>query len=205
MKKINSWFLPDNEEHLLKYIIKSDGYQKKQREHALSFVKKFNCCLDIGGHVGLWSRELAQKFTGVIAFEPIQVHRECFMQNVNMKNVTLYPFGLGEKETTAAFDFDGTNTGHTRISETKHGVIEIKILDSYNFKDINFIKIDCEGYEYFVLKGAEKTIKENRPIINIEQKRFLYKGIEQYSACKLLESYGMKFLSRCSDEFVYGW
>lgn len=54
------------------------------------------------------------------------------------------------------------NEGYARVS------IDQKTLDSYNFKDVDIIKIDVEGYELQVLEGAVDTIKKNRPIVQIE-------------------------------------
>lgn len=54
------------------------------------------------------------------------------------------------------------NTGYTRIKIPQH------TLDSYNFDDIDIIKIDVEGYELLVLEGATKTIEQYRPIIQVE-------------------------------------
>lgn len=54
------------------------------------------------------------------------------------------------------------NTGYERVT------VEQRTLDSYNFEDVDIIKIDVEGYELLVLEGAQQTIEKNRPIIQIE-------------------------------------
>ena len=43
-----------------------------------------------------------------------------------------------------------------------------KTLDSFNYKNVDYIKIDVEGYELCVLQGAKKTIERCRPIIQVE-------------------------------------
>lgn len=54
------------------------------------------------------------------------------------------------------------NTGYHRVT------VPQETLDSYNFTDVDIIKIDVEGYEFQVLEGARSTIQTNRPIIQIE-------------------------------------
>jgi ribulose 1,5-bisphosphate carboxylase large subunit-like protein len=46
----------------------------------------------------------------------------------------------------------------------------MRMLDSYGLSAVDFIKLDCEGYELFALRGAEETIKRWMPVITVEQK-----------------------------------
>jgi len=54
------------------------------------------------------------------------------------------------------------NEGYERVS------IDQKTLDSYEFDEVDIIKIDVEGYELLVLEGATDTIARNRPVVQVE-------------------------------------
>jgi len=100
--------------------------------------------------------------------------------DIETYNVALGPVGSSKKVEMQI----KKNDGHNRIANDnfktvsgkniKHNKgyprIEVnqKTLDSYNFKDVDIIKIDVEGYELLVLEGAEQTIDNNRPIVQIE-------------------------------------
>ena len=74
------------------------------------------------------------------------------------------------------------NSGMSTLSETKWKsdsypqMVETRTLDSYKFPKIDFIKIDVEGWEEYVLEGAMQTILKDRPRMYIEiwKKNFTY-------------------------------
>ena len=81
-------------------------------------------------------------------------------------------------------------------------------LDDFNFQNVDFIKIDCEGYEYFVLRGAEKTLLQNKPCIIVEQKPET--GMEKYGigitdGVKYLESLGAKRRASIQGDYILSW
>ena len=65
------------------------------------------------------------------------------------------------------------NNGSLRLRNFKNKYIigEVSLsrtIDSFDFKSVNFIKMDIQGSEVMALAGAKKTIKKSRPIIFIE-------------------------------------
>ena len=85
-------------------------------------------------------------------------------------NVTTHPVGLGEKEKSVSIKTTNKSFG-THVDPTKEdGKFKIKTLDSFNLQDVDFIKIDAEGYEPLVAKGAVNTIERCKPIILYERK-----------------------------------
>ena len=49
--------------------------------------------------------------------------------------------------------------------------VKIRTLDSFNLKNVTFIKYDIEGYELRAIQGSEQTIKKYNPVIVVEQNK----------------------------------
>lgn len=177
VKQIKGWYFPDSDTHFEQWLERGKGeYQQKQRSDILNHIKKTgrtNTCIDVGAHVGLWTRELSQVFKYVYAFEPMPHHRECFEKNVKKYNVKLLPFALGDFTGKVEFKIDKENTGNCHIVENydkSKGEFEQKELDSFKFDGLDYIKIDAEGHEKEVLEGAVETLEKHKPFVSVEIK-----------------------------------
>lgn len=138
--------------------------------------------IDAGANVGLYS--LYAKFlpnANFYSFEPFKKTFDILNKNIelnNINNVKTFNFGLSDKKETKelkiSFDNNGLNTisdNPLRFNANDVSIINVDTIDNLFYdKDIevNYIKIDTEGFEYYILKGAEKTIKKYKPIIQIE-------------------------------------
>jgi FkbM family methyltransferase len=143
-----------------------DG-QGDLRRVAYKYIKQWRTCVDIGANVGMWTRFLMKDFQKVICFEPNQLFAECFKRNIpNGLNAELHQVGLSNTKHTANYE-----NKTDQVLQNEPGDILCLTLDSYDFKDIDFIKIDVDGFEDKVIEGAMKTIESNKPVINIEMKR----------------------------------
>jgi FkbM family methyltransferase len=151
-------------------------YQQGALDAAFKYVKKFDVAIDAGANIGLQSVRLAQKFNHVHSFEPTSVNYDCLINNVkNFSNVQVYKTGLGEKKESAIIKLpkESNNCGAFSIVDFNNNEdsvltenIEILPLDRFQLSP-NFIKIDTQGFELFILKGAEATLKNN-PVLIIE-------------------------------------
>jgi FkbM family methyltransferase len=209
------WWFPDTETHFPKMLNKSVAkggpaeYQYQVRDRSLNHVKQFGVALDIGANVGLWSRSLCNRFDTVIAFEPVEIFRECLSRNVVSQNIMIKDFALGNEDTTATMIITEGNTGHTHINPESlgHGNIEVRRLDSLELNQVDYIKMDCEGFEYRVLQGAEQTIRRHRPVVVVEQKPHDAYSSQygQHAAIELLQSWGLIRLDQVKDDWIMGW
>lgn len=169
MKNIKDIWLPNSEEYLLRFANKLDwNYQKNRLDLSMQFINNFEVCVDIGSHCGLWSKHLVKLFKHVYAFEPVLEHRECFIKNVRSDNYTLYPYALGDENKKVSMKTNNSSTMDTYVIPGND--VECKQLDAFDLKP-DFIKIDTEGYEYYILLGAENTIKQHKPVIILEQQK----------------------------------
>jgi FkbM family methyltransferase len=178
------------------YLEDAGNGQQAQREDALKYIKQWRVCLDIGSNIGQWTRPLAKRFDSVVCFEPNPNFRECFNKNITEDNVLLWPYGLSDKEHTASQDFNST------ILQNEDGDISCRTLDSFGLTNVDFVKIDVDGFEVPLLQGAEKTLTENNPVINIEMKQGKRPDIVSRSK-QILENYGYKFHSRTKSDEVW--
>ena len=209
------WYFPDFETHFPKMLKKSvdkglaPEYQIAVRKRSIGLCSKRGTALDIGANVGLWSRDLVDNFSKVVAFEPVAVFRECLEKNVNGANFFISPLALGDHDTQATMIITEGNSGHSHLDPATLGTGDVQVvkLDNLNMEDVDYIKIDCEGYEYRVLQGAEQTVKRWRPIIVVEQKPHdaYSKDYGQFAAIALLESWGMIKLDQIRDDWIMGW
>ena len=214
MKHVMGWYWPDHEVHLIDWLKKAlpitlNGrlaYQGTKQMAAMEHCKSFNTAIDIGAHIGLWSYNLAQRFEQVIAFEPVAEHRKCFQANVTASNVSLLECALGDHEGQVAMEVAKGSSGDSKVSGNVAGaLVPLKRLDDITLPTpVDFIKIDCEGYEEHVLGGAEQTILRHKPTIIVEQKRDMAArfGLKPQGAVEWLKARGYVVAKEISGDYI---
>lgn len=189
MKKIRDYYIPENDHHFLEYLKQFEHYQEAQRNRALSHVQNWRLAIDIGANIGLWAKDLSNYFDQLICFEPNPNCVDYLKKNIKIKNAKIFSNALGSNEVNknlfihpvnsgASSFVDNTKVGYDEESKPVYGKfpeetqkvnVKVKKLDSFKFKEIDFIKIDVQGYELEVLLGAEITLVNNNPIICLEE------------------------------------
>jgi FkbM family methyltransferase len=188
--------------------MKNDGvarYQWRARDAAIEACDNKRICIDIGANVGLWACDLVKSFVEVIAFEPVAEFRECFEKNVKSPNYKIMPVALGREESFIEMNVVQGNTGHSHINPESFGkgTIPLKTLDSYNFTNVDMIKIDVEGFEEEILAGAIKTITSNKPVIVVEQQKHEYKdAMTDLPSIKILENMGYRVIGQVKKDWI---
>jgi len=180
-----------------------------------------DCGANRGNHTIYYSKILKAK--KVYAFEPIEKIYKELLNNVaanNINNVEIYNFGLGAKESVIklyseipdsrgafAFWYEGETTmkpfdmGYKKHIDADYITAKSVSLDSIITEHVDFIKIDVEGMEMELLKGAKRIIEESNPVILIEVwgsnkpiKKEFNKWCQENNYVKISEVDGENFL-----------
>lgn len=157
-------------------------------------VKPGDVCFDIGGNIG-WFTTLLQTLVGekgeVHSFEPVpptfKVLEENVKSNINSKAVRLNNFALGErKDEMNLHIFDDLPDGHASMSNFGKSDFtaykcKVETVNSYlqenEIDNVKFVKVDIEGAELTMLKGATGFFKQEiPPIFEIEMALDTTKG-----------------------------
>jgi len=209
MIKVGNWWFLDEDPNRKDYAniewgdaginksmaqIIDDWFRDRPKKHAL----------DIGANVGFMTAYFAKRWQNVTAFEPTPSVFACLQQNCTRDNINNIAIALSNETGTVLFAVQARSEINQIVSSTdvlrKHwSAIEVPAatLDSLNLTDIDMIKIDVEGHELSVLKGAENTIRAQRPLIAIEisfENKVLDKELSKghTGALDLLKSWGYK-------------
>ena len=159
IEKVNGFWVPSNDIHLDQW---KAGQPFTQNKCLLKFLdycgaqnKKFNTVIDIGAWCGTWTKAIEPYARKVIAFEPDKTHFECLQRNCTINcDPRMEAVGAEVKEISLTQD-DFTQA--KRID--REGKIRMTTIDDMNYQNVDLIKIDVEGYEMEVLKGATKTLQ----------------------------------------------
>lgn len=185
----------------------------KAYDFAKTLVKEFDFALDIGANIGTMARRMGLDFKKVEAFEPL-VHEYTKINTQNLGNVKVHPIGLGNEDKTEEIYVMAHKTGGSSIVEharrkwqqdANKQEISIKPLDLIaDYDKIDFIKIDVESYEYFVIDGARETLKKHSPVIMIEYlNRYAHHTYPPAMTHQILDSLGYRKVKTFGDDNIY--
>lgn len=199
-------------DHIQKGIYESRNfYELETLEFLKLHYKQFQHVVDIGTNIGNHMLYYCSNLSAqqVYCFEPNEFNREVLVKNIELnhlqKKVTVYPYAVGaEKGKGVQSNFSLGNTGMNRVNKVEAGndtsdAIDIRSLDEFAFKQIDFVKIDVEGFETDVLIGAAATLQRCKPVVLIE---VFEKSREQVDT--LMQQYGFrKFITLEEYNCIY--
>ena len=187
------------------------NFKKTGESNFINLIKdEVSLTLDIGANVGKYTKLILEKTnSNIVSFEPLpdafnELKKIEFKFNKRLKAFNL---AIGENSSNLHLYYENKKSEKASLVENLEKLsfikdnnknkilVEVRNLDSFEnfFKDqkIDFIKIDTEGFEYEVLKGAKKILETHKPkFIQIEFNwHQLIRNQSLYSISKLVNSY----------------
>lgn len=210
MKKIGDWWIPDYDTaEKLKMISQGSFQCELGLLESFNYVKNFNFAIDVGTWIGDSSLIIAKKFKKIVLFEPVTEVAECCQKNLQQNgfsNFELHKIGLSNKIGRQVLvnkgkSFSGWISTVKSVEENakRKFDIETNLLDNYNFFDVDFIKIDVDSHEGFLLQGAKTFFHKNNPVVMIESKKRdqeKYQDPNMPDPIKFLENLGYKTVKK---------
>ncbi|MXN66872.1 FkbM family methyltransferase [Stappia sp. GBMRC 2046] len=152
-------------------------YEQDILERLEEYVPKDALILDIGANIGnhalFWVQKSPER--KVVCFEPVSSTFEILVKNIEANNktaqISAQKFGVSDKPSRARIEsFKSSNIGATKLQHDESGDLSLISIDGFISEEnkIGMLKIDTEGFEVEVLKGADKTIEMHKPIIFVE-------------------------------------
>ena len=160
------------------YKLTSVGEPEIHAIHRLASQNKI--ALDIGVHLGFYSRHLATYCPQVIGFEPnpasAVLARKSLPRNVRIENVALSDTNglamlrIPRGGANGAEEALGTLENANVLAGVGFDEIEVRTarLDDYELPPVGIVKIDVEGHEEAVLRGGSELLRRDRPACMIE-------------------------------------
>jgi FkbM family methyltransferase len=162
-----------------RYRVSVLGNCEPELRHLRRLTQGGGCAVDVGANVGLYTYAMARWHQEVHAFEPNPLVIRALEAWRNPR-VHVHPVALAAGRIAATLRIpvqdgqvlDGwASLGSGRLpSAPRYEELQVrtKPLDDFDLRDVRLIKIDVEGYEVEVLRGAIRTIARSRPVVVIE-------------------------------------
>jgi FkbM family methyltransferase len=165
------------------------------------YLRPGDCMVDVGANIGTFTMTAASRVgpSGMVyALEP---HPRIFgylQDNIvlnGFSNVRAFNFAVGEREGAVQFSDIRSDDQNSIITNTKGIMVPLRPLDALEIVEplIHLLKIDTEGYEKFVIKGAmQLLIKTLALYIESWDTSFAKYGYRSAEVFRLLEAAGFR-------------
>ena len=147
------------------------------------YVNSDSVVIEGGCHIGTHSIKLSKLSKKLICFEPLKQSNDLLKQNLlinDCNNATVYDAGISDTISKTKFAWvPFGNVGASGLHDNPMGIIgdgkiyechdiDLKSIDCLGLEQLDFIKLDVEGYETKAICGGIDTITKYRPIIVLE-------------------------------------
>lgn len=218
-------FAIDPRSDALKRIVVEKQYEPCLVQRCIGLIDRNRDMMDIGANIGFYSVLFAKELSSgkVLSVEPVANALVRLRRNISLNNVVerVIVFdgaasdrvgemqiktveGKEEYSSLGEMVHPGVVDEKFRIQTTKTSTID-DLVDTYSL-DPGFIKIDVEGAEHLVLRGAQKVLQKQRPIILSELSNYmlLRNGSSAKDVMKFIRNYNYEIIDPVDPQAVPG-
>lgn len=186
------------------FFVNRDFYEQEYYNAVTHNLPHKRTAIDVGAHIGFWSHRLVNDFDYVHSFEPIPDHYECLQKNTeSATNIKTHHMGVSDMAGDLYFEQVFDNSGCSKISKTPTNIkVFVDSLDNTlkNISDVDFIKIDVEGWEINVLQGAENILKNNDVTVFCE---ILNRHKQNSPVFAYMNSLGYNCVQQIAENYIF--
>lgn len=153
------------------------SYMGHEANLSAEILREGELFVDVGAHVGTWSVRASKYYRRIISFEPSQNTRKALLHNIRLnhvENIEVRQEALSDKRGVGTMYHFGRMSGGNRLNDNRHpllrsigkaaNTVSVETLDEYRLSP-TLLKIDTEGNELPILRGATETLKRTQRII----------------------------------------
>ena len=187
-------FAVDSRSHIFAVVMMNKCYEQQLSNLCIKYLDKNKDAIDVGANIGFYSVLFAKNINQkrVLSIEPTKDTLKRLRRNIDLNNVSekveIFEGVIsnsvgtveikvikGKEEYSSLGEMQNPwITNEQWSSELVNSITLDKLVEDRSLNP-GFIKIDVEGVEHLVFEGAQKVLKENRPIILSELWDFILK------------------------------
>lgn len=150
---------------------------------ALAYLRSGDSVVDVGANLGIYTVACASIGARVSAFEPSSLARDALDRNISLNGLSdlirVFPMALGEENASVSLTTHldvGNHLVTPGEGSASDETVPVRTLDSMVDQDPDWfsagrmvlLKIDVEGHDAAVLRGAGRTLADDRPVVLVE-------------------------------------
>ena len=210
--KYGEWWMPSSEKLGLRWFDNPRGERPEVIDAAMNHVVDPDklIALDVGAHIGTWTVELAKHFAHTHAFEPLMPTWIALAHNIEERDIphsraTPWMIGVGDMLGNCRPHGMMNATMSSYVDPRDTGCIPVISLDAMSWGKVGLVKIDVEGMEYHVIKGAQMILETYHPVLVIEWKldRLNRHGDFEPKIEAILNSHGYRLAEQLEIDRIY--
>lgn len=165
------WAIVDRDTHMGRWVEEHGrlDFDQAALRCYLPLFRQGDVLLNVGANIGCYAKAFVGKASRIICLEPNDEALECLRHNLGGNSeVVIHPFAAAERDVRCSVRCATDNIGMAYVEEDAAGAVEARALDGLGLDRVDFILMDCEGFELRALQGAVGLVRRFQPIMVIE-------------------------------------